>query len=192
MLMLYVTAPYIVGIVAGLASFILLNLAVQFMMTYLKQKGGLARELEREARVGISRYFARVEQFLFALVVLLGKDTFGVIAAAWLVLKAIHKWVRWDSTSSLIAEGPNSTKQETGDDTAMLNAKDEAIGVGRLNEEYIEAHRLSLTRGEYRAQLARNRFMIFVAGTGISIAAGGLSGSTYLYAQQNSQALAGC
>jgi hypothetical protein len=179
------TNPFVVGSLAGFSSFVILSLSVQSMVKYLKWNGGLRRAWEREGPIGIFRIFGRIEQFLFFLIALVGKEAFGVIAAAWLVLKGVQQWVRWDSSRM---PRRSSTPQGGGTDTiTAAQANDAAIEQERLYEEYTEAHRHGLTLEEYRAQLDRNRFMIFVAGTGMSIGVGGVSGAVFVYAKENAQ-----
>lgn len=137
---------------AGLIALFLLYWIVRKVINYLRHRGGILEDFKKEAKsIGLSTRIAFIEQFLFFLAAIAGKEIFGWAVTGWLVFKGIHLWARWESSKTSI---PEISKR---------------------------AKKAGLTQKHYRDAIVRNRFMVFLIGTGMSIAAGGISGVVYHY-----------
>lgn len=139
---------------SGLIVLIILSWIVRAVVYWLKKSGGILKDSKREKSPGLSTRFAIIEQFLFFLASIAGKEVFGFALGGWLVFKGIHRWSRWDHV-------PGSVK-------IPLELK------GR--EKLMPSH---FSYDEIYDAIARRRFMVFLIGTGMSIATGGISGAVY-------------
>ena len=150
--------PYLFSFFAGSIALIILYWVIRGILRYLRKKGDAYRDFEKEKPIRLSPKVAAIEQFLFFLSAIAGKEVFGFAAGGWLVFKGIHRWARWDSVPTNPADG------DTPDNNYAERAKSKGLSLKH-----------------YKDALARNRFMIFLVGTGMSIAAGGLAGAVYHY-----------
>lgn len=138
---------------AGLIALFLLYWIVRIVIYCLRQRGGILEDFKKEAKsIGLSTRIAAIEQFLFFLAAIAGKDVFGWAVTGWLVFKGIHQWARWESSKTTIQKISKKSAKKAG-----------------------------FTQAHYRDAIVRNRFMVFLIGTGMSIAAGGISGAVYHY-----------
>lgn len=144
-----------IAFISGIACLIILNRLLNLFMKALWKKGDI-QEPQLDKTIGLSPFFAGIEQTLFFIAALAGRDIFGFSVGGWLVFKGIHQWSRWHLSVSV------NSQQLPEEETSR--AKD-----------------LGLTPELYREARDRNRFMVFVAGTGMSIAVGGISGATFYY-----------
>lgn len=123
-------------------------------MHWLRKKGDILEDFKKEQKsIGLSTRIAFIEQCLFFLAAIAGKEVFGWAIGGWLVFKGIHQWARWNSSKDLHTNGKIS---------------------GR-------AKKAKLPLNHYFDAIDRNRFMVFLIGTGMSIATGGISGAVYHY-----------
>lgn len=125
-------------------------------MWLLRRKGDILEDVRREKEISLSVWTAWIEQFLFFFAAIAGKEVFGWALPGWLFFKGIHQWSRWTS--------PVSTTD-----------------ISLTSRNYVQANRYELSLQQYLEATARNRFMTFLIGTGMSVAAGGISGAVYHY-----------
>ena len=138
--------------IAGLIVLSILYWIVRIVIYYLRKRGDILEDFKMEAKsIGLSTRIAAIEQFLFFLAAIAGKEIFGWAVTGWLVFKGIHLWARWESSKTSIGEISKRAKKA------------------------------GLTPAHYRDAIVRNRFMVFLIGTGMAIAVGGISGVVYHY-----------
>lgn len=143
---------FFLSFLAGLITLFILYWIVWIVIYYLRKRGDILEDFKKEAKsIGLSTRIAFIEQFLFFIAAIAGKEVFGLAVTGWLVFKGIHQWARWESSKTIIPEIPKRVKKA------------------------------GLTKKHYSDAIVRNRFMVFLIGTGMSIAAGGISGVVYHY-----------
>ncbi|MFQ5456068.1 MAG: hypothetical protein ACE5EA_07695 [Nitrospirota bacterium] len=158
----------IVSFVCGFLVLIVFSVIVFYIICCLRQKGDILEDFEKEQQsksIGLSTRIAVIEQFLFYIAAIAGKEVFGDAIMGWLVFKGIHQWARWGSAHNMTL----SYEEE--------NQVERACKLGFSSLEH------------YRECLDRNRFMVFLIGTGMSIAAGGIAGAVYNYISANHEIL---
>lgn len=147
---------FVISFMAGLGALCILSLLVTYIVSCLQRKGGLEDLVEKERSAGLrlAEWFGRVEHSLFFLAAIVEPEFFKWAVAAYLVFKAIHRWELWRPEK-------------------VENIPEEVEGIPE------SAQRAGMSEAHYRAAIGRNRFLVFVAGTGLSIAAGGLAGAVF-------------
>ncbi|MFQ5456650.1 MAG: hypothetical protein ACE5EA_10715 [Nitrospirota bacterium] len=64
-------------------------------MEYLRKKGDIFEDYKKEKdTIGLSTKIAAIEQFLFFLAAIAGKEVFGDAIMGWLVFKGIHQFAK--------------------------------------------------------------------------------------------------
>ena len=138
----------------------LINKAVE----WLHEKGDTKTADERSALkdMELSWIIARLEQFLFYLAAVAGLQVFGFAVGGWLLLKAMSKYARWGEPIKA-ADIPE-------------------LGATALRDKE-HSEFLRLQRREFFRQAGRNhnRLQIFLIGTLMSLATGGVAGVSYHY-----------
>lgn len=148
--------PYILGFVSGCIILIVLHYVIREIIDCLRLKGDIYEEVKSEKKISLSIPNAWLEQFLFFFAAMAGKEVFGWALPGWLFFKGIHQWSRWAS--------PITTTD-----------------ISLTSRSHVQANKYELSLQQYLEAKARNRFVILLIGTGMSIAAGGISGATYRY-----------
>jgi len=138
---------------AGLLALAVLYLLVGLVMWGLRWKARTLEDFKEEKPVRFSTTFAFVEQSLMFLAAVAGREVFSFAVGGWLVFKSVSRYSRWQSSDES-AESPSLERR---------------------------AQEAGMTKAHYRAAIAHNRFLIFLLGTGLSIAAGGIAGLVYHY-----------
>lgn len=143
----------------GFLVLVVLSISTQSLLGQLRVIALINKDFDRlmEAGVGFSTVFGRWESVLLFLAAVAGQQVFAFAAGGWLVFKGISKNPHWNTTSEL-------TTEQT------------------YWEEWEAANR-GLTLEEFQLALRRNRFYIFLLGTGFSVAAAGLAGAAYHWAR---------
>ena len=111
----------------------------------------------------LSWIIARLEQFLFYLAAVAGLQVFGFAVGGWLLLKAMSKYARW---------GEPIKKQPTFPSLVLRRCATKSIQsfCGSSGESF-----------SVRAGRNHNRLQIFLIGTLMSLATGGVAGVSYHY-----------
>lgn len=138
----------------GVVVLFILYWIVRFIVDWLHRKADPRGKPAGEKGVAFSKTFAAFEQSLFYLAAVAGLEVFGLAIAGWLVLKGACEYARW--------KPPEPSTQSP------------LITTPESENSFVEAQR--------QAALAHNRYLVFILGTGMSIAAGGIAGFVYHYA----------
>lgn len=152
----------IFSFVLGLIVLIILERIVTWLIDLLNKKAYTLEEHEHEREsIGLSHLVGRIERILFYLAAIAGKNVFAGATVGWLAFKGIHQWSRWSY----------STRMEN-----KLSEEDK-----KYIEELIKIKKWNLTPERYLELRDRNAFSVFLVGTGMSVASGGIAGAVYYF-----------
>lgn len=140
---------FLVGLIAGLGALCILSQLVTCIVNRLQRKGGLEAQVKKERNAGLR----------FA-------ESFGRVEQTLFFLARIAgpDFFKWAVGGWLVLKAIHNWRLWDPED---------------VNEIPDSAKRAGMSKDHYHAAIGRNRFLVFLAGTGLSIAAGGVAGEIF-------------
>jgi len=140
---------FAVSFMAGLGALCVLSLLVTYIVNCLQRKGGLQDLIEKEKSAGL-----RLAEW------------FGRVEHSlfFLAMIAGPEFFKWAVAGYLVFKAIHNWR--------LWSPK-------KLYDIPPQIAESGMSEAHYQAAIGRNRFLMFVAGTGLSIAAGGLAGAVF-------------